>query len=534
MTSYTAHVDSFVRDNLPIPERQPEFLFRLPELDFPPRLNASILLDRAIASGRGRNDAVLWRDRRWSYDELLARACRVADFLIDQQDFTPGSRVLIHGPNSPALMAVWWGVLRAGGVAVTTMPLLRASEINAIIEKAEISHAWVDERTRTEVDKAMRGSTFVQHIESLGDVEAFDRGLKNARSFVEPVATASDDPALIAFTSGTTGQPKGCVHYHRDILAMAETFCRHVICPAPDDVFCGTPPFAFTFGLGASVVFPAAFGAASALTDGPGVEPLIDAIKRHKVTTLFTAPTAYRAMMAGAPAQFETLHTCVSAGEHLPLATFEGWRDLTGIKLIDGIGATEMIHIFISAAGDDIRPGSTGRTVPGYIAKIFDEDMCELPAGEVGRLAVRGPTGCRYLDDARQSDYVKNGWNLTGDLFRQDEEGYFLYVSRADDMIISSGYNIAAPEVENALLSHPGVAETAVIGIPDAERGQICKAFVVLNSDTLASEALKKALQAHVKNTIAPYKYPREIEFVDALPKTHTGKLQRYRLRREA
>ncbi len=530
-TGWTAHTDTFVRDNLPPAPLQPEFLFDLPELKFPERLNAAALLDRAIDAGFGEKEAVLWEDGCWTYNQLLTRTCQVAEVLARQMQLSPGNRVLIHGPNSPMLIANWWGVLRAGGIAVTTMPLLRASELKTIIDKAEVSHALVDARLQTEFDLAATDSPFIRQVATFNGDGSFEAQLDKASDFNKPVVTASDDPALIAFTSGTTGQPKGCVHFHRDICAMAETFSRHVVKPSAKDVFCGTPPFAFTFGLGASVVFPAACGAATALTGGPGVEPLTAAIEKHKVTTLFTAPTAYRAMSALPAEHFKSLHTCVSAGEHLPRSTSDLWHEKTGIRLIDGIGATEMIHIFISASGDDIRPGATGRAVPGYAAQIIDENMAPLPPGEVGRLAVRGPTGCRYLADNRQVQYVVDGWNLTGDLFRQDEDGYFWYVSRSDDMIISSGYNIAAPEVENALLSHDDVTETAVIGVADLERGQICKAFVVLRDPDAASDKKIHELQAHVKATIAPYKYPRQVEFVSELPKTHTGKLQRYKLK---
>ncbi|WP_425408424.1 AMP-binding protein [Hyphococcus sp.] len=527
----TAHEDSFVRDNIPEPALQPTFLFDRPELKFPERLNASILLDRAVAAGHGDKDAVLWNNGRWSYNDLLMRACQIADFLKTQAGFVPGNRVMIHGLNSAMLLAIWWGVVRAGGVAVTTMPLLRPSELLTIINKAEISHAFVDSRLADDYDSAAEKSAFIRATEYYNDGGALETRLKALRSFVEPAPTASDDPALIAFTSGTTGMPKGCVHFHRDILAMAETFSRHTVQPKSDDVFCATPPFAFTFGLGASVVFPAACGAASAITSGPGVEPLLEALERHRVTTLFTAPTAYRGMLSLPSSHFANLHTCVSAGEHLPRAISEGWHELTDIRLIDGIGATEMIHIFISASGAAVRPGSTGQVVPGYAAQIVDENMNIVPDGEIGRLAVRGPTGCRYLADKRQTDYVKEGWNLTGDLFRKDEDGYFWYVSRSDDMIISSGYNIAAPEVENALLSHPDIEETAVVGVADEKRGQICKAFIVLANDCDNVAAKTRELQEHVKCLIAPYKYPREIEFVKELPKTHTGKLQRYKLK---
>jgi len=524
MTS--AHVDTFVRDNLPAPDRQPIFLFDSPELQFPAQLNASSLLDEAVRRGRADSAAVLWSGGSWSYRDLIGQANRVACVLRDDLELAPGNRVLIHAPNTPLTIAIWWGVLRAGGIAVTTMPMLRAFELKTIIEKARISRAFVHSSLESEFKSA--GAQV--HTMYFGAAELEARVARAPPDFA-PVNTASDDPAIIAFTSGTTGQPKGCVHYHRDLLAMARTFSHHIVQPSPTDVFCGTPPFAFTFGLGASVVFPAACGAATAIPAAPGFEPLADAIAEHKVTTLFTAPTGYRALTKIVDRRLASLHTCVSAGEHLPQATSDAWRDATGIRLIDGIGSTEMIHIFVSARGDDIRPGATGKAVPGYIAAVVDDAMRPLPAGETGRLAVRGPTGCRYLADARQSGYVMDGWNITGDLYRTDEDGYFWFVSRADDMIISSGYNIAAPEVENALLAHDEVAEVAVIGVPDEERGQICKAFVVLRTGAAPSEATKIALQDFVKKTIAPYKYPRAIAFVDALPKTHTGKLQRYRLK---
>lgn len=527
----TAHIDTFVRDHLPPASAQPDFRFDLPELTFPQRLNAATLLDAVIARGLGDRDAVLWAEGRWSYADLLAQANRVAHVLAHDMGLVPGNRVMILAPNTPLTLAIWWGVLRAGGVAVTAMPMLRAAELAILIEKARITHALVAASLASEFEAARRSCEDApRHVTYFGEGDLEQRMSAATDSF-DPIRTASDDPALIAFTSGTTGKPKGCVHYHRDILAMAETFSRHVVRPTHTDVFCGTPPFAFTFGLGASVVFPAACGAATALPPAPGFEALMDTIARHKVTTLFTAPTGYRAMTKLADARLTSLHTCVSAGEHLPQATSDAWHSATGIRLIDGIGATEMIHIFISARGDDVRPGSTGKPVPGYQACVLGESGAPLPAGVVGRLAVKGPTGCRYLADERQRYYVIDGWNVTGDLYRVDEDGYFWFVSRADDMIISSGYNIAAPEVENALLLHPSVAETAVIGSPDEERGQVVKAFVVLRQPAAPSEALAAELQEHVKHAIAPYKYPRAIEFVEALPKTHTGKLQRYKLK---
>lgn len=535
MSAGSAHKDSFVRNNLPPRAQWPELTFDLPELDFPERLNASTLLDNAIANGFGAKAAVLWSGNQWTYSELLARVNQIANVLVGEMGLAPGNRVLLHAPNTPMTLAAWWAVLRAGGVAVATMPMLRTPELKVIIDKGCISHALVHASLQAEFEPARFAGGHVRKVMYFGgpDGAELDAKASAASSDFAPVDTLNEDAALIAFTSGTTGKPKGCVHFHRDVVAMAETFSRHVLQPSANDIFCGTPPFAFTFGLGASIVFPAACGAATALPTKPGFDALADTIAEHKVTTLFTSPTGYRALMKLADERLSSLHTCVSAGEHLPQATSDAWFEKTGIRIIDGIGSTEMIHIFISARGDDIRPGATGKAVPGYFACVLDDDDAPLAGAGQGRLAIRGPTGCRYLADPRQNTYVVAGWNVTGDIYRVDDDGYFWFVSRADDMIISSGYNIAAPEVENALLQHPNVAETAVVGAPDDERGEIVKAFVVLR-DREPGDELRKELQDFVKRTIAPYKYPRAIEFVAELPKTHTGKLQRFKLRETA
>ena len=521
----SAHVDTFVRDNLPPRDQWPEMTFTLPELQFPAQYNASSMLDTAIARGQGGNNAVLFSSTTQSYDTLLAEACRIAHVLTHEFGLIAGNRVLIHSSNTRLSIAVWWGVFRAGGVAVGTMPMLRPHELAVILNKAQVSHAIVDTHRTTELEQAQPEAPTLKHIIS---TDALDRLMANAPDVFAPITTNADDPALIAFTSGTTGTPKGCVHFHRDIAAMAETFSRQVLQPKPTDVFIGTPPLAFTFGLGAGVVFPASVGAATVVCDKPGFDVLADTIERHKATTLFTSPTGYRALMKQELSKLASLHTCVSAGEHLPGATSDQWFERTGIRIIDGIGSTEMIHIFVSARGEDIRPGATGKAVPGYEATLLDAKDQPFDGEGEGRLAIRGPTGCRYLADARQKNYVANGWNVTGDLYRRDANGYFWYVARADDMIISAGYNIGAPEVENALLTHDAVAECAVIGVPDEERGQIVKAFVVLKAGARADE---RTLQDHVKATIAPYKYPRAVQFVTELPKTHTGKLQRFKLR---
>ncbi|MDP3370419.1 MAG: AMP-binding protein [Brevundimonas sp.] len=528
----SAHTDRFVLDHLPPTDQQPEFLFDRPELAYPERLNAAVeLLRRAIAAAGPEGRALIDHDHEFSWARADAISSRMARVLVDDMGLGPGNRVLLHGPNSAWTVLAWFAILKAGGVVVATMPMLRPAELATVLDKARISHALVYDTLAGAVTEARASSPALNRVMTSGELQRAAQGLPPGTGF-EPVDTAADDPALIAFTSGTTGQPKGCVHFHRDILAMADTFARHTLDLGPDDIVAGTPPIAFTFGLGGLVVFPAAAGAATAFAPRPGFDALAETIERHTATTLFTAPTGYRALLKLAgDHDLSSLRTCVSAGETLPAATSDAWHDATGVRIIDGIGATEMIHIFISARGDDIRPGSTGKAVPGYQARIIDAEGCPLPPGETGRLAVRGPTGCRYLDDPRQSAYVQDGWNLTGDVYRLDEDGYFWFVARADDMIVSSGYNIGAPEVENALLRHPAVAEAAVIGAPDEERGQIVKAFVVLNSGYDPSDALRTGLQEHVKAVIAPYKYPRALDFVDTLPKTQTGKLQRFRLK---
>jgi 2-aminobenzoate-CoA ligase len=521
----SAHIDTFVRDNLPPRDQWPEMKFTLPGLQFPTQYNASSILDTAIANGHGARKAVLLSSETLTYDMLLQEASRIAHVLTHEFGLVPGNRVLIHASNTRLSLPVWWGAFRAGGVAVGTMPMLRAHELAVILNKAQITHAIVDTHRAAELEAARPMAPVLKHIVTTDDLAA---RMAQAPANAPAVATAADDPALIAFTSGTTGTPKGCVHFHRDIAAMAETFSRHVLQPKPTDVFIGTPPFAFTFGLGAGMVFPASVGAATAICEKPGFDVLADTIAQHKATTLFTSPTGYRALMKQDMSKLASLHTCVSAGEHLPRATSDQWFERTGIRIIDGIGSTEMIHIFVSARGDDIRPGATGKAVPGYEATLLNDNNEPFNGEGEGRLAIKGPTGCRYLADERQKNYVVGGWNVTGDIYRRDAYGYFWYVARADDMIISSGYNIGAPEVENALLTHEAVAECAVIGVPDQERGQIVKAFVVLNAN---ADVTERALQDHVKATIAPYKYPRAVEFVAELPKTATGKLQRFRLR---
>ncbi len=544
MLDPSAHLDSFARDNLPPGEEWAEMDWSsLPELaGYAKTINcASELLDRHIAAGNGERPVLHFGDLTWSYAELQSRANRIAQVLVDDMGVQPGNRVLLRAPNNPMYVAAWFAVMKAGAVAVATMPLLRARELTFMADKARVEVALCDRNLEAELKQTLEDSACLERAlyfsPNGGQAEAgsLEELMAEKSADFANVETSADDVALIAFTSGTTGQPKGCVHFHRDIMAICDTFSRYVLKPGPDDVFCGTPPVAFTFGLGALVTFPMHAGASTALIETPGPDVLLECIRKHRATVCFTAPTMYRAItgMVGGY-DISSLAKCVSAGETLPLPTFEAWREATGISIIDGIGATEMLHIFIAAAGDDIKPGATGKAIPGFAAQVVDDAGNPVPAGTVGRLAVRGPTGCRYLDNPeRQAAYVQGGWNYTGDAYLCDEDGYFWFQARADDMIISAGYNISGPEVEEALLDHEAVQECAVVASPDPERSFIAKAFVILRQGAEPGEATVKALQDHVKATIAPYKYPRAIDFVDELPRTETGKVQRFKLRQQ-
>ncbi|MDN5744612.1 MAG: AMP-binding protein [Nocardioidaceae bacterium] len=529
--SPSAHTDTFCRDNLPDPEDWPEIVLG-PDTSYPDRLNcATALLDDVISELGGARPCLLSpAGERWSYEELRTTANRIAHLLVEDFGLVPGNRVLLRGPNNPWTVACWFAVLKAGGVVVATMPLLRAGELADIDRVASIDMALCDHRFLDDLVAAQLSAPVVAYGGSGAD------GLSQ-RAASKPtehadVETAADDVALLAFTSGTTGRPKAAMHFHRDVLAIADTFSRHVLRPTPDDLFIGTPPLAFTFGLGGAVVFPLRVGASTLLVEKATPAELAGHIETHGATVCFTAPTAYRVMVAaGHAGSLRPLRRAVSAGEHLDEATWRTFEAETGLRIIDGIGSTEMLHVFVAAADDDIRPGSTGVEVPGYTAKILDDVGEEVPDGTSGRLAVKGPTGCRYLTDPRQHVYVEGGWNITGDTFIRDEDGYFWYQARNDDMIISSGYNIAGPEVEEAVVSHPDVADCAVVGLSDPARGHLVTAYVVVRDGVTAGPELAAAIQDHVKSQIAPYKYPRRVEFIDELPRTATGKLQRYRLR---
>lgn len=530
-TGKTAHVDRFVLERLPPRESWPDLLFDLPELRYAPQTNVvSEILDSHVGAGRGDAPCLVFESGSWTYKELQHRANRIARVLVEDLDVVPGNRVMLRAPNTPLMVAAWMAVAKAGAVIVATMPLLRSRELAVIAERARIPLALVDERLSEEMEKLGSESREIQRVVYFDELQ--ERAALKSPDF-ENIRTAIDDPVLIAFTSGTTGKPKGCVHFHRDLLASADTFFKGTLPCSANDVFTGSPPLAFTFGLGMHLVFPMRVGASVALIEKPSPEALLETVARHRVTVLSTAPTAYRAMVKQVSRKdVESLRYCVSAGETLPLPTGEAWREATGKPVVDGIGATEMFHIFISAAGGEIRPGATGKAVRGYQARVCDDRGEELPPGDVGRLAVRGPTGCRYLDDpVRQHEYVKGGWNFTGDAYLMDQDGYFFFQARTDDMIVSAGYNISGPEVEEALLAHEAVADCACVASPDPERGNVVKAFVVLKAGASGASDMASALQEFVKAQIAPYKYPREVEFVQSLPRTETGKVQRFKLR---
>ena len=536
MMKPSAHVDSFARDNLPAPDSLPEFL--LDGFTYPERLNAAVeLTDRMVEQGFGDHTALIGNGRRRTYKELTDWTNRLAHALVDDLGVKPGNRVLIRSANNPAMVACWLAATKAGAVVVNTMPMLRVAELTKYVEKAEISHALCDTRLMDEITACAKDSPFLKTVvgfdgTSNHDAELDRLALEKPVKF-DAVETSQDDVALLGFTSGSTGAPKATMHFHRDLLIIADGYAREVLKVTPNDIFVGSPPLAFTFGLGGLAIFPLRFGAAATLLETATPPNMIEIIEKYKATVCFTAPTAYRAMLRAMDegADLTSLRAAVSAGETLPAPVYDEWQAKTGKPMLDGIGATEMLHIFITNRFTDHKPACTGKPVAGYVAKIIDPDGKELPPGTVGRLALKGPTGCRYLRGERQDEYVQDGWNISGDAFSVDEQGYFHFAARNDDMIVSAGYNIAGPEVEAALLAHDAVVECAVIGAPNEERGEIVQAHVVLADPTRANDEMKLLLQNHVKASIAPYKYPRSVVFTDALPKTETGKIQRFRLK---
>ncbi|WP_170763311.1 AMP-binding protein [Ruegeria lacuscaerulensis] len=536
MLKPSAHTDTFTRDNLPPAESWPDLL--LDGFDYPDQLNAAVeLTDAMVAAGFGDRTALIGNGRRRTYKELTDWTNRLAHVLVEDLGVKPGNRVMIRSANNPAMVACWLAATKAGAVVVNTMPMLRAAELGKYVEKAEITHALCDTRLMDEMAACAKSSKFLKTVIGFDGTSNHDAGLDRL-ALEKPVEfdavqTSQDDVALIAFTSGSTGNPKATMHFHRDLLIIADGYATEVLNVQPDDVFVGSPPLAFTFGLGGLAIFPLRFGAAATLLETASPPNMIEIIEKYKATVCFTAPTAYHAMMRAMDegADLSSLRAAVSAGETLPAPVYDEWMEKTGKPMLDGIGATEMLHIFITNRFEDHKPACTGKPVSGYEAKVIGSDGTDVVSGEVGRLAIRGPTGCRYLRGERQDEYVQNGWNISGDAFSLDEDGYFRFAARNDDMIVSSGYNIAGPEVEAALLAHEAVAECAVIGIPDRDRGSIVQAHVVLSSDAVPDDSLAQLLQDHVKASIAPYKYPRSVVFAKTLPKTESGKIQRFKLR---
>ncbi len=533
---YSAHSDKFVAEHLPAESAQPQFLFDLPELCYPDKLNvAAKILDRQIEQGNGSRIALITDEEIWDYQKLYDTMNQICHMLVDDMKIISGNRVLLRAANNPFLMACWFAVIKVGAIAVTTMPMLRSQDLIPILKKAKITHALCDICLKDELEIAHEETNILKHIYYFGGnsqvISDLQEKISDKPKVFDAVKTAATDVAIIAFTSGTTGEPKGCVHFHQDILSMEITFSKQILRPHPDDIFIGSPPLAFTFGLGMQAIFPLSIGASTVLLGNTTPHDMAEAIGRFKATICAAAPTAYKMILNNIEQyQLSSLRRCVSGGEHLPQATFEAWLDKTNLKLINGIGTSELIHIFISAKEEDIVPGSLGKPIPAYKAQLLDDDRLPIKGAGVGWLAIQGPTGCRYLNGEYQEKYVFEGWNVTGDICRRDDDGNYWYISRGDSMIVSSGYNIGAPEVEDALLQHPAVNECGVRGIPDEARGQLVKAFVVLHDTVVPSAGLVKELQDFTKSKIAPYKYPRQIEFISALPKTQTGKIQRFKL----
>ena len=538
--TYTAHIDTFARDHLPPREQWPALIFDLPELQYAERLNCAVeLLDRNVADGNGGRIAIIGADgAAWTYVDLLDRVNQIMHVLRDDMRLVPGNRVLLRGANSPMYAACWLAVVKAGMIAVGTMPLLRAKELIDVITRAEIGAALCDARLAAELQAAQAQCPTLKTVVNFYDAmpDGLEARMQGRSTDCIAAPTAADDTCMIAFTSGTTGRPKGAMHFHRDVMAATDCFPRSILKATADDRFIGSPPLAFTFGLGGLLLFPMRVAASTVLIERVAADVLVAAIARHRPTILVTAPTTYRVVALqfqgdGPKPDLGSLRKCVAAGETLPASTRKLWKDATGIEIIDGIGSTELLHIFISHTEQDAKPGATGKPIPGYRAQVVDDAGKPLPPGQVGRLAVQGPTGCRYLADDRQLSYVQDGWNFTGDAYLVDDEGYYVYQARTDDMIVSAGYNIAGPEVESALLLHPAVAECGVVGIADEQRGQLVTAYVVLKPGHESNAAMARALQDFVKENIAPYKYPRVVHFIDALPRTETGKVQSFRLR---
>ena len=536
MLGPSAHIDTFSRDNLPNDSLQPDFL--LDKFKYPDFLNAAEeLTDVMVKNGFGDHVALIGNGRRRTYKELTDWTNRLATTLVENYGVKPGNRILIRSANNPAMVACWLAATKVGAVVVNTMPMLRSLELDKIINKAEITHALCDSRLLSELESLMESNEYIKYLipfdgtanhSSELDEVALEKPVK-----FESIKTGRDDVALLGFTSGTTGEPKATMHFHRDLLIIADGYAKEVLKVNDNDIFVGSPPLAFTFGLGGLAIFPLRFGATATLLEDASPPNMIEIIQKYQATVCFTAPTAYNIMLQAMDdgVDLSSLRAAVSAGETLPAPIYKKWLKKTGKPMLDGIGATELLHIFISNRFDDHKESCTGKPVLGYQAKIVDDDMQEVNRGTIGRLAIKGPTGCRYLSDSRQTDYVIDGWNITGDSFYQDDDDYFHFAARNDDMIISSGYNIAGPEVEEALLSHPAVFECAVVGMPDKDRGSLVQAHIVLNDEFTESKELIRILQDYIKSTIAPYKYPRSIIFLKSLPKTKTGKIQRFVLR---
>ena len=540
---------------LPPEEMRPEKVYSIPEVqDYPARLNpARELLDRNVEEGRGGKPALLFQDRVITYGALAEQANRLGNVLashgVEEED-----RVVILSPNQPLSLVANFAALKLGAVPVPASPLLSPPEVSWVINNSEARALLVHTAMLPLVEKArpefssepvVLGLAPPSDELSKADVESVLPLMEKADAALEAVLREKDRVGILLYTSGTTGKPKGVVHLVEEILAVADTFGHYGWKLRDDDVVFSPAPLAFAAGYGAMAIIPFRFGAAVSIMPRFEPEAAFETVQQHHATVLTILPTSYRKMLQveGAEKRFDlsSVRMCTGGGEALTAETYGQWLDRFGLEIFEGFGTTEMFYVFVSVAvTEKAKPGSIGTPVPGYEVKVVSEEGNEVGPGEIGRMVAKGPTGTLYwrpqeengrLMESQRHAVVGKGWNVVGDYLYGDEDGYFWFVSREDDLIKSSGYRIGPEEIEMVILKHPAVADAGVIGVPDPVRGQNTKAFVVLTEGYAPSGELKQEIIDFCRNDIAVYKLPREVEFVETLPRTVTGKLLRRVLR---
>ncbi len=530
-------------------ELWPRFGLDFPEArEWPAKLNiAEVLVDDNLK--RGDKPAILYEDRQIKYRELQLMINKFGNAL-KVLDVKPYDRVMLRLPNIPEFIVSSLAVQKLGAVSVPTFTLLKAKELSYIASDCEAKVLITTPSLLEDVEKAKGELKTIRHI-VLADAKpseveapyiAFDYLMDDFKEAtgLEPVRVDQDEVTLLLYTSGTTGPPKGCIHTHRHYLAVADCYAKNVLQAREDDVWGGPPTMAFAYGHTGLICNPLRHGATTSLVGSGRFEPasMFQLIEKHGISVFYGVPTAYRTMVAlkheRGKYDFSSLRVCVTAGEPCPPSLYYTIKEFFGCEVLEHMGCTELFNGFISTRFGQVKPGSMGLAVPGYDVRILGDDGNEVKTGEVGHLAVAGPIGIRYWKlPEKQAESVRNGWNHTGDMAYKDEEGFFWFASRSDDIIKTAAYRVSPHEVEEALIKHGAVAEAGVIGVPDLERGQIIKAFIVLKPDHKPSSRLEEELRVFVKDQIAPYKAPKEVEFVKELPKTETGKIRRAELKRK-